>query len=118
LADASPWEFLSNKCLQKYSINGIEFVLVPKNGFKKLQKNNENHLRRNNYMYEVGTAVARCFPNILDILVLENINLSEDEIGRPPLWSNETVEFFSSVGYIGFQQCKFQPHVNFICICT
>jgi hypothetical protein len=36
------------------------------------------------------TAVTHCFPNILDVLALENINLSSDEIGRPPLWPNET----------------------------
>jgi hypothetical protein len=54
---------------------------------KNLQKNYKNHLIRNNY--EVCTAVARCFPNILDGMVLEYINLSEDKIGRPPLWSNE-----------------------------
>jgi hypothetical protein len=34
--------------------------------------------RGNNY--EVCTAVARCFQNILDVVVLENVNLSEDEI--------------------------------------
>jgi hypothetical protein len=40
------------------------------------EKNYKNHLRSNNY--EVCIAVALCFPNILDILVLENINLSSD----------------------------------------
>jgi hypothetical protein len=30
------------------------------------------------------------FPNILDVMVLQNVNLSEDKIGRPPLWSNDT----------------------------
>jgi hypothetical protein len=39
---------------------------------KKLQKNYKNHLRSNNY--EVCKAVAFCFPNILDVLVLESIN--------------------------------------------
>jgi hypothetical protein len=33
--------------------------------------------------YEICTAVAHCFPNILDAIVLENINLSEDKIERP-----------------------------------
>ena len=37
----------------------------------------------------VCTAVARCFPNILDAMVLENLNLSSDKIGRPTFWSNE-----------------------------
>jgi hypothetical protein len=55
---------------------------------KSAEKNYKNHLSSNNY--EVCTDVARCFPNILDIMVLENINLSEDKIGRLPLWSNET----------------------------
>jgi hypothetical protein len=34
-------------------------------------KNYENHFRSN--IYEVCTAVAHCFPNILDVMVLENI---------------------------------------------
>jgi hypothetical protein len=55
---------------------------------KNCRKKYENHHRSNNY--KVCTDVARCFPNILDAMVLENINLSEDKIGRPPLWSNET----------------------------
>jgi hypothetical protein len=38
----------------------------------------------------VCTAVALCFPNILDVTVLENLNLSDDKIGRPPSWSNDT----------------------------
>jgi hypothetical protein len=36
----------------------------------------KNNLRSNNY--EVCTAVALCFPNILDDMVIENINLSSD----------------------------------------
>jgi hypothetical protein len=36
------------------------------------------------------TAVERCFQNILDVMVLENIMFSSDKIGRLPLWSNET----------------------------
>jgi hypothetical protein len=38
------------------------------------EKNYKNHLRSNNY--EVCTAVAHCFLNILDDIGLENINLS------------------------------------------
>jgi hypothetical protein len=30
--------------------------------------------------YEICTAAVRCFPKI-DVMVLENINLSEDKIG-------------------------------------
>jgi hypothetical protein len=52
------------------------------------EKNYKTRLRRNNY--EVCTVVASCFPNILDVMVLENINLSQDKIDRPPWWSNET----------------------------
>jgi hypothetical protein len=56
--------------------------------WKKIaEKENKNHLRSNSY--EVCTDVARCFPNILDVMVFENINLSEDKIGRPPFWSND-----------------------------
>jgi hypothetical protein len=47
------------------------------------RKNHKNHLRSNNY--EVCTVVAHCFPNILDAIVIENINLFEDKIKRPPL---------------------------------
>jgi hypothetical protein len=58
--------------------------------WKKIaEKNYKNHIRSNNY--EVFTAVARYFPNILDAMVLENINLSEDRIRRPPLWSNALI---------------------------
>jgi hypothetical protein len=42
---------------------------------KFAEKNYKNHLRSNNF--EVSTAVAHCFSNILDAIVLENINLSE-----------------------------------------
>jgi hypothetical protein len=52
---------------------------------KHLQNKYKNHRRSNNY--KVCTAVPRCFPNILNV---ENVNLSEDKIGRPPLWSYET----------------------------
>jgi hypothetical protein len=61
-------------------IKGIGSILFLKNGLKKIcRKNYKNHLRSNNY--EVCTAVAHCFPNILDAIALENINLSEDKIG-------------------------------------
>jgi hypothetical protein len=50
---------------------------------KKIAKKYKNNLRSNNYV--VCTAVARCFPNILDVMVLENINLYSDKIGRPSL---------------------------------
>jgi hypothetical protein len=50
---------------------------------KNCRKNYRNYLRSNNY--EVCTAVAHCFPNILDVMVLENINLSSDKKGQPPL---------------------------------
>jgi hypothetical protein len=89
----------------------IGYILLLKNGLKKIcRKNYKNHLRSNNYELHVCTAVALCFPNSLDVMVLENINLSSDRIGRPSLWSN----FLSSIGYIHCQQCIFQLHVNFI----
>jgi hypothetical protein len=77
-------------------------------------KNLQNNLRSNNH--EVCTAVAHCFPNTFDAIVIENINLSEDKIGQSALWSNETVGFLSTVAYIRSQQCIFQSLVNFICI--
>jgi hypothetical protein len=52
---------------------GIGSILFLKNGLKKIcRKNYTNHLRRNDY--DVCTVVARCFPNILDVIALENIN--------------------------------------------
>jgi hypothetical protein len=63
-------------------------ILFLKNGLGKLcRKNYKNHIRSNNY--EVCTAVALCFPNILDVMVFENINLSSDR-NRATLWSNDT----------------------------
>jgi hypothetical protein len=43
-------------------------------------------------------------------MVLENMNLSENEIGRPPFWSND----LSSIGYISYQQSVFKLHADFI----
>jgi hypothetical protein len=57
-------------------------------GLKLAEKTIKNNLRSNNY--EVCTAVALCFPNILDVMVLKNINCLQIEIGRPSLWSNDT----------------------------
>jgi hypothetical protein len=76
-----------------------------KNGLKKnRRKNYKHHLRSKNY--EVCTAVARCFPNILDVIVLENVNLFSDKIGRPPLSSYETELDFchQSLIYLRCQQ--------------
>jgi hypothetical protein len=54
---------------------GMGSISFLKNDLKKFcRKNYKNHLRSNNY--EVCTAVALCFPNILDVMVLENRNLS------------------------------------------
>jgi hypothetical protein len=51
--------------------------LVAQKWLKKIaEKKFKNHLRSNNY--EICTAVAHCFPNILDFIVLENIKLSSD----------------------------------------
>jgi hypothetical protein len=48
------------------------YLISQKRLEKNLQKKKyKNHHRRNDY--EVCTAVARCFPNILDVMVLENI---------------------------------------------
>jgi hypothetical protein len=77
----------------KSSIYSLKALLFLKNGRgKNCRKNYENHYRSNNY--EACTAVACCFPNILDVMALENLNLSSDKIGRPPLWSNETASDF------------------------
>jgi hypothetical protein len=50
---------------------------------KITEKNYKNHLKSNDY--DICTAVAHCFPDILDAIVLENINFSEDKIRQPPL---------------------------------
>jgi hypothetical protein len=64
-------------------------ILFLKNGLKTICiKNYKNHLRSNSY--ELCTDETLCFPNILDVMVLQNVNLSEDEIGRPSMWSNNT----------------------------
>jgi hypothetical protein len=47
------------------------------NSMPNCSKNYQNHLRSNNY--EVCTAVALCFPNILGVMVLKNVNLFEDK---------------------------------------
>jgi hypothetical protein len=67
--------------------------------------------------------VACCFPNISDIMVLENINLSEDKIGRLPFWSKAIQTWISVICQLLYTcTCtllsvyNFQPHVNFICI--
>jgi hypothetical protein len=60
-----------------FKVKGIGSILFLKNDSKKnCRKNYKNHLRSNNC--EVCTAVALCFPNILDVMVIENINLSSD----------------------------------------
>jgi hypothetical protein len=69
-------------------LKGIGSILFLKNGLKKnCRKNYKNHPRSNDY--EVCTAVAHCFPNILDVIDLENKNVSSDKIGRLPMWSKE-----------------------------
>jgi hypothetical protein len=65
-------ELFSRELKNWLIFKGIGSILFLKNGLKKnCRKNSINHLRRNNY--EVYTAVVRCFPNILDVMVLENI---------------------------------------------
>jgi hypothetical protein len=54
---------------------------------KFAEKNYPNHLK--SYNYELCRAVALCFPNILGVMALENINLSEDKTERLQVWSND-----------------------------
>jgi hypothetical protein len=97
------------------SFKGIGSILVLKNGLKKnCRKNYKNNLRSNNY--EVYAAVAHCFPNILDNMVLENVNLSSDKIGQSPLWSNETdSDFFHQSPTYAVSNVYFTHTFNFIC---
>jgi hypothetical protein len=52
-----------------FNFKGIGSILFLKGALKNICKKYKRHFRRTNY--EVCTAVARCFPNILDITVLE-----------------------------------------------
>jgi hypothetical protein len=70
------------------NIKGIGSILFLKNGLKIFAEKTIKSSQE--IYYEVCTAVPRCFPNILDVMVLENVNLSADKIGRPPFWSNNT----------------------------
>jgi hypothetical protein len=66
---------------------------------KNLQKKNYKiHLRNDNY--EVCTAVAHCFPNILDVMVLENIKM----IKYGDRYDGLMKQTWMSVGYIRCQQ--------------
>jgi hypothetical protein len=56
---------------------GIGSILFLKNDLKKIFAEKELY-------------IARCFPNVLDFIVLENVNLSEDKIGRLPFCFNDT----------------------------
>jgi hypothetical protein len=63
--------------MRKTKFKGIGSILFLKNGLNKFcRKNYKNHLRCKNY--EVCTAVAVSFPNIVDVMVHENIHLSSD----------------------------------------
>ena len=70
------FQFLNNRiqnviCL--YSLKAQDLSYSSKMAWKKnaVKKTYKNHLGGNNY--EVCKAVARCIPNILDVMVLENI---------------------------------------------
>jgi hypothetical protein len=65
----TPQRFVQNI---KGSFKGIGSILFLKiySLKKNCRKNYKNHLKSNNY--EVCTAVARCFPNNLDVMVFEN----------------------------------------------
>jgi hypothetical protein len=59
--------------LYSVPVKGIGSI-ISQNGLKKIAENKyENNLRSNNY--EICTAAAHCFQNILDAIVLENINI-------------------------------------------
>jgi hypothetical protein len=69
--------FSKNKIIQfDLSIGSILFL---KNGLKTIcRKSYKNNLRSNDYEVHVYKAVALSFSNILDVMVLENIDLSSD----------------------------------------
>jgi hypothetical protein len=64
-------------------VKGKGSILFLKSGLTYIcRKNYKIHLNLRSNNHEVCTAVVHCFPNILDAIVLENMNLSEDKIGR------------------------------------
>jgi hypothetical protein len=65
---------VSQKVWHNKVLSLLKGYLISQNSLKKILLNKTMNLQRNNY--EVCIAIARCFPNILDIMVLENINLS------------------------------------------
>jgi hypothetical protein len=79
---------------------GVEGPILTQNGLKKIcrKKLFKKYHRNNNY--EECTALARCFPSILDAIILENINLSEEKIGRPALWSNFVISRLYTVSAV------------------
>jgi hypothetical protein len=100
------------------NFKGIGSILFLKNSLKKkITEKTIKIIPDGRIIRYACTALRRCFPNIFDITVLENANLSEDKIGRPPLWSNDTDLDFChhAVAYITCQQCIYQPLINFIC---
>jgi hypothetical protein len=54
---------------------------------KNCRKNYKYNFKSNNY--EICTAAAGCVPNSLDVMVLENINLSSDRNRATLSWSND-----------------------------
>ena len=78
------------------------YLISKKYGLKKVRrKNYKNHLRSNNN-YEICTAAAHCFPNILGAImaiVLEHLYLSENKVGRPPpspvIWISVTSRLYT-----------------------
>jgi hypothetical protein len=65
--------------LKAWDLSYFSKMVCKKNCIKKYK----NHLRSNNH--EICTPVAHCFPNNLDVFTLENVHLSSDGTGRPPL---------------------------------
>jgi hypothetical protein len=87
-------------------ITNISSILFLKNGLKKIcRKNYKDHLRSNNY--EVCSAVAHCVSNILDVMVLENINLSEDKTER---LEGNYCQIFTFLFYIFYFNFLFLNH--------
>jgi hypothetical protein len=56
------------------SLKAKDLFHVSKNGLQITEEKYKNHLSSDNC--KVCTTVARCCPNIVDIMVLENINMS------------------------------------------
>jgi hypothetical protein len=77
-------------CFREYCpLKAYDLSYFSKMAWKKIEERTIKIISEIIIMMYAQLYIARCFPSVLDVMVLENINLSSDKTGRPPLWSNE-----------------------------